>query len=167
MIKPVFYLNGIRITEPINYQSLELEVNFDLDDPSYRGRVSTNRWELGLGDLNDNNDGTKNALAHITGGLTGGVGVFEGIPFKIELEDEPNGTQTIFDGYLDLSTADITCSRISANAIESGGIDWFNDIVDSFDFEYLYNLNDGEAGKISRADFVTIRYILIDIPDYK
>lgn len=167
MIKPVFYLNGIRITEPINYQSLELEVNFDLDDPSYRGRVSTNRWELGLGDLNDNNDGTKNALGHITGGLTGGVGVFEGIPFKIELEDEPNGTQTIFDGYLDLSTADITCSRISANAIESGGIDWFNDIVDSFDFEYLYNLNDGEAGKISRADFVNIPYILSDIPDYK
>jgi hypothetical protein len=169
MIKTKFYLNNKLIVSPSNYQELAIELNFDKDDPNFRGEVSTNRWQLGLGDLNDDEDGTKTALSHIDGGLTGSVGVFEGIPFRIELENEPEQPKVLFDGYLDLSTADVTCSTINANAIESNGIDWLNEVVDSFDFEFLFENEDIQEGQglITRNDFVSIPYILSDVPDYK
>jgi hypothetical protein len=63
MIKTKFYLNNKLIVSPSNYQELAIELNFDKDDPNFRGEVSTNRWQLGLGDLNDDEDGTKTALS--------------------------------------------------------------------------------------------------------
>jgi hypothetical protein len=168
MIKPVFYLNGKRIKEPVNYPELTLELNFDKDDPSYRGQVSTNRWELGLGDYKDSEDGTYEANEYIRGGLFLGTGVFEGISFDIALQDGNNPPENIFNGYLDLSTADITCNRISAEAIESGDIDWLNNVADSFTFEYLFEgLKAGEAGRITRSDFVSVPYIVEGIPNAK
>ena len=163
MIKPVFRINNTVIHPPLNYQELALELNFDKDDPSYQGQVSTTSWTLGLGDNNDPNDGTKAALDFINGGL----GVFEGVGFSIDI-NENGSLQKIFDGYLDLSRASVSCHQIKANAVESGNIDWLNSIADSFTFEYLHDpigLPVGRAGKILDSDFVPVPYLLSSIPD--
>jgi len=163
MIKPIFRINNTVVNPPINYEELSLELNFDKDDPSYNGQVTTNNWVLGLGDSNDPKDGTKIALDYINGGL----GVFEGIGFGIDLVEKGN-INKLFEGYLDLSKAAITCKSIEATATETGRIDWLNNIADSFTFEYLYSedgLAPNRAGKILTSDFVPVPYLLTSIPD--
>jgi hypothetical protein len=165
MIKPIFKINNQIVKEPLNYKELTLELNFDKDDPSYRGQVSTSDWELGLGD-ESSEDGVHNSLSYIKNGLIGGTGVFEGISFEIILENGVAAPESIFNGFLDLSKASITCSTISASAVETGDIDWLNNNADSFTFEYLYESDDVTDGKITRDDFVNIPYLISDIPDY-
>jgi len=164
MIKPIFRLNGSVIKPPNNYESLALELNFDKDDPDYSGQVTTSRWVLGIG-ANDGDDGAVKALTHINGGLTGGVGALEGATFDISIQHD-TGIENVFTGYLDLSDADITCDTIEAKAIELGGIDWLNEVADSFTFDYLAgNFEDGGTGAITQSDYVFVPYVINSIPD--
>lgn len=170
MIKPIFKIDGKVVSEPLNYQQLSLELNFDKDSPSYRGQVSTNEWTIGVGEANNANDGVKAVLNYISEGTGGGVGVFEGCPFEISLSNN-GSTDVIFDGFLDLSEASITCDTITATSVECGRIDWLNQVADSFTFEYLYDalpvFTNGlpTAGKISSGDFVPVPYVLSSVPD--
>ena len=134
-MKVNFYINNKKITEPLNYQELSLQLNYDADDPN--AAVNINEWELGVGGYNPNKDGANLSNAHINNGLSGGVGIFEGLPFRIELEHAGN-IQDIFSGYLDLTSDLIDCDLVNATAIEEGGVDWLNEVADSVSFEYLY-----------------------------
>jgi hypothetical protein len=154
-LKTNFYINNQQIREPNNWAELGIELNYDKDEPN--ALVSINNWQLGVG-INDNKDSAKKGLAHINGGLSGGVGVFEGAPFRIELEDAGQ-VLDLFKGYLDFSTAQIDCEVINVDAIEEGGVDWLNSVADSVSFEYLY-----DNGDITDSDFVTVPYVINSIP---
>jgi len=165
MLRTNFYINGNKIKEPLNYKELSIELNFDQDDPNFRGQVSTNQWELGLGS-NKEDDGANIIKNYINGGIIGGYGVLEGLEFNIELEN--NGEfERIFNGYLDIAQASVLCDKVIASSSESGRIDWLNDVADSFTFEYLYNLEGGlfVKGRIKDSDFVPVPYLLTSIPD--
>ena len=151
-----FYINNLRINEPNNWKELLLELNFDKDNPT--SRVSLNDWELGVGGYN-NNDGVVLSNKHIADGLTSGVGIFEGLPFRIELEHAGN-VEDLFKGYLDLTQSTIDCDLITATSVEQGGVDWLNDVVDSVSFEYLYE----ETNLLNDSDFVAIPYVINSIP---
>jgi len=165
MLKTNFSIDGKRVKEPLNYKNLSIELNFDKDDPNFRGQVSINEWSIGLGDQGDIEDGAKIIKDYINGGLIGGLGVFEGLPFKIELEN--NGvSQDLFNGYLDLSEAEVLCDRVTAKALETGGVDWFNEVANSLKFEYLaLTVAEGGAGTITEADYVLMPYVLSTIPN--
>jgi hypothetical protein len=154
MIRPKFYLDNQRISEPLNYQELALELNFDKDNPSYSAQVNINDWEIGVGEANDDTDGAKLIQDYVDGNF----GIFEGMPFRIEMDTDGDGVdEVIFDGYLNLAEAQFMCHKIVASAVETKNIDWLNDVADSFYFEYLYHsLKDGEAGKIYDSDFVYV-----------
>ena len=159
-LKTHFKLLGNEIKLPLNYQELSLELNFDKDDPNFRGQVTTNAWELGLGDANDGTDGANISIKHVSYG-----NIFDGIPFSIDLSYGKNGInvyENVFDGYLDLPNAEFLCDRIKANSIEKKGIDWLNGgAADSFTFEYLAtSVADGGAGTIATSDYVLIPYQL-------
>src|SRR6056300_1258999 len=110
-MKTNFYINNKRITEPNNWKELSLELNFDRDDPN--SQVNINEWELGVGGYDPNKDGANLSNAHINNGLSGGVGIFEGLPFRIELEHA--GTlEDVFKGYLDLTNDLIQCDLVNA-----------------------------------------------------
>ena len=146
-LKLEFYLNNKPIKEPLNYQELSVELNFDVDDPDFRGYVSTNQWQFGLG-TTDNQD----AANIIKNYLTSSYGAFEGLPFKIKLNND-NDVQTLFDGYLDLSTGEYLCDEIRANSAESKSIDWLNEVAASVSYPLLYGT------KITQKDFVYIPYL--------
>jgi len=129
-----FFINGEEVNEPNNYQELSIQLNFDSDNPN--AVVSTNEWELGVGRRNTRTDLANVANNHITNGLTGNVGVFEGMPFVIRVEDGQQ-SNIVFDGFLDLSNALVSCDLVTAPAIEQKSIDWLNEVADSFTFEYL------------------------------
>jgi hypothetical protein len=155
-MKTNFYLNNLRINEPNNWQELSLELNFDTDNPN--AAVNVNEWDLGLGGYSDT-DGAVLSNKHLTDGLTGGVGLFEGLPFRIELEHNGN-IEDLFDGYFDLTQSTFDCELVTAKSIESGGVDWLNDVADSVSYEYLYE----ETNLLNDSDFVSIPYVINSIP---
>lgn len=152
-MKQLYYINGVQINEPNNYPELNIDVTFDADNSSEA--VTVNSWEIGVNNLSKGNDGLVLANNYIEQGLTGGTGVFEGLPYVIKLDNEQGTVYTLFDGYLDLSTANIQNGLITATAIEQGKLDWLNDVADSFSFEYL-----AAIGKITTADYIAIPYVI-------
>lgn len=135
------YIKGTEVNDPVNLNELEIELNYN--DDSIEQSVSTNEWEIGLGE-NDGYTILENEINQLT----------EGVPFKLELEDTGT-TYTLFDGYLDLWDSTINTQIITANATEQGQLDWLNNVVDSFSFDYLY-----EIGKITANDAIPIPYVI-------
>ena len=143
-----FYLNDVAVDAPANWQSLLIELNFDSDAPD--ARVTINEWEW----IRENSDTINSWIAD---GLTGGVGIFEGIPFRIELGK--SGTiEQLYNGYLDLSTSQIECNQVTATAKERLGIDYINDIADSFTFEYI------QSQRPFSSNYVYVPYVISTKP---
>lgn len=97
----------------------------------------------------------------ILSGLSGGVGVFEGEPYQIQVgpQSSPEGT---FNGYLDFSSGvefigacDVRCS-----IKREQGSDWLNDVADGFSYRYLESI-----GLIKNEDFDGVPYCINYIPD--
>ena len=153
-----FYLNDVSVESPSNWQSLLIELNFDKDAPDARVTISDWEWR-------DKNKTTINNW--IADGLTGGVGVFEGIPFRIEVES--SGTkEVLYNGYLDLSTSVIQCDEITATARERLSMDYINDIADSFTFEALNTKVRTDANGVNILPFndkyIYIPYVISTVP---
>lgn len=152
-------MDGVEVNEPNNYALNEIELNFDKGSDS--AQLSIDSWELGVADAGNVNDAEIKARLHLTNGLTGGVGVGEGKPFTIYLEQ--NGVQLqLFDGYLDLWLAKYECGKITANAIEQGRVDWLQSGVAEFSFEYLESI-----GLITEANYILVPYVISTVPNYR
>jgi hypothetical protein len=149
----IFTLNGIEINDPNNWAELEIELNYDKNNNNEV--VSINNWELGVGQSNNAKDGAVIANRHILGGQTGSVGVFEGVPFNIDLDNELGQKLDLFKGYLDMSRAHVECDFVDAPAIERGGIDWLNEVIDSVSYETLVELK-----KITKNDYIPVPYVI-------
>jgi hypothetical protein len=151
-MKTIHYINGQKVNPPVNYEDTSISINFQPEEDESSLTVSEFIWadyEAGL--IRDQyNQGT-----------TGGNGIYEGLRHKIELVNDTT-TITLLDGFIDLTTATFDTDRIQATSKPMGGIDWLNDIADSFDFEYLY-----DTGYLSDSDKVFVPYILNSVPDYK
>jgi len=151
-----FYIDGVEVKNPLNYALNEIELNFDKGES--KAQVSINSWDLGVGDSNDPTDGANIALARKNNGLTGGLGVTEGLPFKVDIDKA--GTQlNIFDGYLDLWKARYKCGLVTAEAVEQGKMDWLKSGAADVSFEYLASI-----GLITEANYILVPYV-IENPD--
>lgn len=149
-----FYLNETKVNPPQNWRELGIELNFDKDRGGELLKTTITDFEF----VNENATIIRD---WITKGLTTGVGVFEGIPFRIEVER--NGVvETPFNGYIDtMQLGVITFHRVEVKAVEVNSIDWINDVADSFTYDYLF-----DAGKLNDSDFVEIPYIINSVPNY-
>ena len=156
-----FYLNNKLVNPPRNWKELEFQLNFENESPA--ASVSTNSFEFTGDEAGAINKWLK-------GGLSGGVGIFEGMPFRIEV---CGSNLKLFDGYLDLSSPDTNfeCDKVDASAIESGKIDFLNDRAESFTYAYLASQdaitdNIPAAARIAKSDYIAIPYVVSSIPDY-
>ena len=152
-MKSRYFLNGGEINEPNNCNAIEIEITYE--DEIAKETAVLNSWEFGVGDRRNSNDALTIINTYIEKGLTGGVGVTEGIPFKIILDNESGKTYELFDGYIDLWKGSVDSDMVVAPSTEQGKIDWLNDVADSVSFEYLFSIN-----KITTADFVQIPYVI-------
>lgn len=157
----------IRIPEPDNWQQLQLELSFENDTPE----AVFNSTKLIF-------KGSNAAIMDewLTAGITGSVGIFEGIPLVIKVCDS---TQIVFDGIIDLTTPDtkFTCDIVQVT-IRDKRMDMFSQLVDSVGFDYLATLSSSTMGNIkpgalpgmgsglSTGDYVVIPYQRNDVPDY-
>lgn len=151
-----FYLNETRLnTPPVNWDGTSIELNFDPERPDGIRNIDVNDFEF---------VGESAEMIHKLrlAGLTNGSGVFEGIPFRIEVSR--NGIIEVpFKGYLDCSDNVLfSPNRITLRAVSTDSIDRLNDLFDSFTFRHLYE----DVGLIKFSDFVSVPYILNSVPNY-
>jgi hypothetical protein len=156
-----YFIGGIEVEPPLNQAEFGIELNFDKDDNSNQA-VSLTEFEFGLGSQVDSKDAASLINLHRSNGLSTGVGIFEGLPFKIELT-EGNTTEVLFDGYLNTSTALWDCDRVIVQATEKGNIDFLNETADSVTFAYLYE----KTNLKNDFRFISVPYVLSSVPDNK
>jgi len=148
------------INPPENWQEIEIECSFENDSPI--ASVKTNSFSFV----------SENAIfinKWVAQGMTGGVGLFEGIPFVITA-----GGIAIFTGVLDLQNDanEFDCDRCTVAIKQVGAIDWLTDIADSFSFAYLAsNLSKTNSSNpayqpITINDFIKVPYVINTIPQY-
>lgn len=145
-----FFVDNNLVREPIEYRSLELELNYEnLDELQSSISQEKFTWVLENADvLND----------YLANGTSGGLGVYWGVPFRIELDSE-----ILFDGYIDLTNeAEFSCEQVIGKIVEAKKLDWLEQVADGFSFELLY-----DRGIIKDNDFQNIAYILSEVPDYR
>lgn len=156
-----YFIGGLEVEPPINQAEFGIELNYDKDDNSNQA-VSLTEFEFGVGDQTVGNDAASLINLHRQNGLSTGVGVFEGLPIKIELTN--NGTTDIlFNGYLNTSTALWDCDKVVVQATERGNIDFINDTFDSVTFAYLFE----KTPLATDFNFISVPYVLNSIPDNK
>lgn len=151
-----FYLNEAKLkVPPVNWDGVSIELNFDPERPEGVRQIDVTDFEFVGESAQIINDIRLK-------GLTTGVGIFEGIPFRIEVTR--NGVVEIpFNGYLDASDGSLfSTNRITLKAVSSSSIDALNDKFDSFTFRHLFE----DVGSITTNDFVSVPYILNSVPNY-
>ena len=96
----------------------------------------------------------------ILSGLTGGVGFFEGEPYRIEIGELGNSFG--FDGYLDFASGVdfIDECEVECQLKREQGTDWINEVADGFSYRYLESI-----GVITKNDFFGVPYCINYIPD--
>ncbi len=140
MQKIDFYLSGKLCPPPDNWQSLQMELSFE--DGSPEGTLNAQQliWKA-------ENAAILNQWIN-SGIVSGGVGIFEGIPLVIKICD----TQDIaFNGIIDLTDPDtrFNCDIIKAK-IRDKRMDMVTQLFDSISFAYLATpLSNGGAGIIN------------------
>lgn len=152
MIQITHLIDDQYFGEPRNWQDLEIEIDW------------LNKKESGtinVSDLSFTLEANKYLQQRIKNGLIGGVGIFEGIPYRIIVGDLASPTYE-FKGYLD-ATEELTVlgrEEIQLSLKKERGDDWLNDVADGFSFAYLYSI-----GKITNSDFVKVPYVINYVPD--
>ena len=101
---------------------INLSANWGTREGIAQQEISTTSIEFVLEDATKINQ-------HVLDGLTGGVGIFEGLPYKINLDNI-----NIFEGFINLSddAEFIETEKVIANLVKSGGSDWLNENADGF-----------------------------------
>ena len=94
------------------------------------------------------------------GGLSGGVGVFEGMPYQLEIRDDSDAS--LFDMTIDFTKDCILVGEcgIEVDAQVRQGADWLNDRADGVTFRYLY-----DQGLATDNDFIDVPYVVNYVPD--
>lgn len=149
-----YYIKNKEIKAPFNHKELSIDINFDRDSPD--ARLSTNKWRFV-------DDSAQEIYDIYQAGLTGGEGIFEGIPFDIVVSDGVSSDK--FEMYLDLAQDDtqLWCFNVECDSQPKGQIEWLNGIADSFTFEYLCL----KTSYLPRSKFVPIPYIINTVPNYR
>jgi hypothetical protein len=151
-----FRINGNVVNPPMGWQGLELEINFDNNQPDASVKTSLLEWT-----------GPEAALLNQwkNNGLTGGVGIYEGPPFQIEV---CNPSLIALLGCINMTSADTTfqCDSVKASVVDTGRIQFMSERASAFSFAYLATLPAGSPGRITKTDYVSVAYVISTIPDY-
>lgn len=147
-----FIRNGTVISEPRNWD--DLEVSYDFFNRTESAAINISSLEF-AGDV------AIDIRNRMFNGLSGGVGIFEGDPFEVEVVDVGNPVY-LFKGYLDYADAPefIGCDGVKVALKKRHGVDWLNDVADGFSFRYLF-----DQGVISTGDFIRVPYVINYVPD--
>lgn len=148
-----YYINGQEVQRPINHSAVKYRIEFDQEQQTQTLGIS--ELDFGVADLRDTKDAKVILREIVNKGLSGGVGITEGVPLRIVLDSERGETIDTFNGYINLWDSQFDVGKLTAPIQQSGSLDWFNDQIDSFSFDYLESI-----GLISSVNYITIPYCI-------
>jgi hypothetical protein len=143
-----YTIDGVVENAPLEIEDVTIEANY-LDN-SFQPALSIDSFNfVGTARERINN--------WIANGMNGGVGIFEGTPFKLTLfNNTPN--QDSFSSYIDFTNDYkdlLERGTISTKLIADKGLDNFFSQIESTTFGYLFNI-----GKVTFADFTAVDYVV-------
>jgi len=116
-----------------------IQANLTIEELTFRGNARTE------------------VLNHIADGLTGGVGIFEGLPLSIRAFNA-NTDLIVFNGYLDLTDGYIdndADNSLKVTLKQADGLNSLEDRLNSLTFGTLV-----ENGTITASDYQTVGYVV-------
>ena len=143
------YIDGQLVDGIRNWMDFEITIDFELESVSDSGQ----QLEF-VGEANEV------IRAIIDSGVTGGVGIFEGIPYRVVISED--GVYYAYDGFIDLSSDLVFLGNdgISAMVNRKQGETWLNDVSDGFGISSMIINNE-----IVDSDYTEIRYVINYKPD--
>jgi hypothetical protein len=140
-------LNGKGLTPPKEWEDLSVLATFDEE---VQANISTEEFTFIL-------ESYQELKSHLSQGLNGTKGIFEGVPFNIEAVNK-DGSISAFDGFVDMSQnvqVDDTNGEILARIKKSNGLNSLSDRLEAIDWGFL-----DEQGAVSSSDYVNVNYIV-------
>ena len=159
MVDLSFEINGKELSTPRNARELKLITKWGSSatvEEKSEAEISTNSLQFVLEDA-------EAILKHVSDGLKGGVGIFEGVPYSIKLREHKTQLVTeIMEGYIDLVEASkyISCDEVEATIKKKQAYDWLTNRSDSFSFGFLF-----QKGFVTPNDYVSVPYVLNQRPE--
>jgi len=155
-----FYLNNQLVPPPDNWMALLIQVSFMDEDP----QTTLNATQLIWKGANANTLNT-----WLNDGLSGGLGIWEGIPFEIRV---CNSGFVVFNGICDLSDENTKFSCDIVNVIiRDMREDMIKQLFQSISWSFLATPVSGGGPtpgpwSINSSDYISIPYQVNNIPDY-
>jgi len=149
------YADG-RLVNPLNQEPNKppkVEIEMDWLDRKAQAMINISSVEF------EGSDGTI-IRDRFLNGTRGGVGVFEGMPYNIQVGGQVDYKN--FELYLDFTKSPIffgSCG-VKASLQTKQGSDWLNDVAGAVSYRFLE-----DEGLITDSDFVDIPYVINFIPD--
>jgi len=152
MVNSRHYLRDAKVDEPINWQDLEITLDFSKD--SLEPTINLDNLEFVL-------DTAQTIINDLDTN-----GYYQGIPYRVDVGSIANPVIS-YKGYLDPTQDPIIkgCNRIEIALRKQQGTDWLVEVADSFSFRYLASDDYNGAGKISSNDYTAVPYIINYVPD--
>lgn len=124
-----FILDGQQSNNPREFAEIAVKADWS-GQIAEEGEVSIENLSF----VNNEADYLKDWIAN---GLNGGVGIFEGVPFDINVSDSEN-SRRVFKGYIDLTTAIIKGEKeVQASVKKLQGDKWLNEVANPLSFQSL------------------------------
>src|SRR5574343_660514 len=143
-------LNGNVINAPKDWETAETLATFDRE--AVQASLSVDKFQF------VNNEATQ-LLNFISAGMTGGVGITEGLPMKVELSNNnPLTPVSIFDGMIDFTDGleiDDDNNRVTCKLRLRDELLSLEEKLGCISFGYLESL-----GEIVSSDYTDVQYIV-------
>ena len=143
-----YLLNGVEYNAPIEWEDVEIAADYSGDNVQPSLTIEEFQFTL---------EAKQVILNWIQNGMTGGVGIFEGMPFQLTLFNN-QAVQHNFKAFLDFTNGlvDLTeDGRLDVSIIPDNGLENFFSQIESTTFGYLEQL-----GVVNSSDYLTIDYVV-------
>lgn len=142
-----FFINGQLVNPPKDWLDLEVLATFENGSPEAN---------LTTSEITFVNAEAKMIRDWVDAGTTGGVGIFEGIPFRVQLLNSTSTFDT-FEGFLDLSDdlEEESPVQVKCKIKKIAGVVTFTQRIEGLTYHYLETV-----GVFSSSDYVNCPYVL-------
>ena len=151
----IFKLNGKTGHEPDNWESITISASFVFTDTNDNRVSESVQPSINTDLFVFSNESAQEFIDYRKAGLTGGPGLFEGMPFSIEAS---NGTTIqAFEGFFDFTKGyrEISPVEVECRVKKIDGLNSFNDLARVNTFEFLEN-----EGVFKLSDYINIPFIV-------
>lgn len=148
-----YFINDQEVEPPHNSGEVRIQINHDKEDPDARSAASIPNFTFGIAST-AGESGATIINKYREDGKSGGTGVWEGLPARVELESKGE-VLNLIDGYIDLagSGVEFECDLVTADMVDKGSSPWLDDRA-IFTYSFLASLPPGAAGRITPDQYI-------------